>query len=320
MPVKSDDPKLRIRPLFQRAAATRLYRITPIVNRSLPVILVLLLNLNAYGFASPRKEFGPVHAPQITEASGLAASRINDGILWTHNDSGDRNRIFAIDKTGTLRAVFYLAGIRNRDWEDIAVGPGPIEGRSYLYIGDIGDNRARYEWKHIYRVPEPVIDEQKVPSEASLTGIKTITFRYPDGNRDAETLMVDPLTGDIFIVSKREMLVHVYRLPFPQSTDTALMAQKVGKLDIPLATGGDISPNGKHIVIRNYEDLYYWRRKPGKTVAQTLKKKPLILRYKKEPMGEAVAWDSESRGYFTISEGEHLRLYYYLLHRKSDQK
>ena len=51
------------------------------------------------------------------------------GILWTHNDAGGENRIFAIDSNGISRGTYYLNGIENRDWEDIAVGPGPIEDK-----------------------------------------------------------------------------------------------------------------------------------------------------------------------------------------------
>ena len=41
----------------------------------------------------------------IREASGVAASRRYGNVLWTHNDYGDSNRIFAIATNGTSFAT-----------------------------------------------------------------------------------------------------------------------------------------------------------------------------------------------------------------------
>src|SRR5262245_12603482 len=95
---------------------------------------------------------------ELEEASGLAASVANPGLLWTHNDGGDEARIFLIDEQAHLRSTAWFENVKLRDWEDMAVGPGPTDGKSYVYVGDIGDNDAKYKYKFIYRVEEPVID------------------------------------------------------------------------------------------------------------------------------------------------------------------
>src|SRR3954454_20418778 len=78
----------------------------------------------------------------ISESSGLAASRLTPGAYWTHNDSGDGPFIYAFDTRGDSLGIFRVVGAQARDWEDMASGPGSERGKSYLYIGDIGDNNS----------------------------------------------------------------------------------------------------------------------------------------------------------------------------------
>src|SRR5262245_52674772 len=102
----------------------------------------------------------PVHLvnlenQDIKESSGIAASRRNADIFWTHNDSGDGPFIYAFDRQGKHRGVWRVAGAKAIDWEDMAVGPGPRRGQSYLYLGDIGDNSRKRDQITVYRVAEP---------------------------------------------------------------------------------------------------------------------------------------------------------------------
>ena len=80
-----------------------------------------------------------VASDELNEISGVVESRTRTGVLWVHNDSGDTARIFAIGLDGRTLGTFGLAGIQARDWEDLAAGPGPVAGRRYLFVGDIGD-------------------------------------------------------------------------------------------------------------------------------------------------------------------------------------
>ena len=243
-------------------------------------------------------EYGP-----INEASGIAASRKNPGVLWTHNDSGDLNRIYAFNTQGKHLGVYYIEGAGALDWEDMAVGPGPDSSEHYIYIGDIGDNQSQRELKYIYRVPEPDVDSNQTPIDTTIYGAEVITYKYPDGKRDAETVMVDPLTMDIYIVSKRESNVRVYRAPYPQSTtDTLILEHKV-TLDSTQITGGDISLSGLEILIKTYFSIFYWNRDPAEELWEALADDPLIVPYIWEPQGEAVGWEpKELGGYYTISE------------------
>ena len=102
-----------------------------------------------------RVDLGIIQSSQIKEASGIAASRKNPGVLWTHNDSGGKNRLFAFDTLGSNLGYYMLAGAQNHDWEDIALGPAAGTNDSYLYVADIGDNSLSRDVKFIYRVREP---------------------------------------------------------------------------------------------------------------------------------------------------------------------
>ncbi len=277
-------------------------------------ILVLILSINIYGKFGDRIDYGIVDAPGIDEASGIAASRLNAGILWVHNDSGDKSRIFALHTSGRLCGTIYLKGIMARDWEDIAVGPGPDSGVSYVYIAETGDNKARYDEKRIYRFREPLIDSSKNSIVDTISNIETIRFRYADGKRDAEALMVDPLTRDCYIVTKREMNVRIYRHPFPQDTMKTVTLRYLDTLDLSVIVAADISSDGTEIIMKNYHEVLYWKMKPKDTIIKTIRRKPQKLPYVKESQGEAVCFSADGKGYFTIGEkkkNEACHLYFY---------
>ncbi|MCP5063491.1 MAG: T9SS type A sorting domain-containing protein [Ignavibacteriae bacterium] len=256
---------------------------------------------------------GVVVNAKIDEASGLVASANNRGVLWTHNDKGNKNRIFALDTNGNNLGEFYLDGIENRDWEDIAIGPGPVDGLTYLYIGDIGDNDKQYSSKFIYRIEEPTVNVGQSFVDSIITDVSTITLVYPDENRDAETLMIDPLTKDLFILSKRNTNIRLYKAMYPQSTSEIINMELEVKLNFPkdpeenepfnYVTAGEISSDGTEIIVKTYEDIYYWSRNENESIAQAMSKVPVGLPYDKEPQGEAICWKPyDDKGYYTLSE------------------
>lgn len=264
-------------------------------------------------FFEQAKVLAPIQDKSINEASGIGASRKHLGMIWTHNDSGDGPRLFLIDTLGQTRMVVHLQGARNRDWEDMALGPGPDSTEYYIYVGEIGDNLAVNRVKTIYRFPEPAFSE----GEVTLTQFDSIRFVYPDGSRDAETLMVDPLTRDIYILSKREKSLHLYRLPYPQSITEIITAELASdkitfnKFGQPRGynpryynqvVGGDISSDGSEILIKDYSSVYYWKRNNSQPLVEVLLSKPYLLPYIPEQRGEAIAFAADDSGYYTLSE------------------
>lgn len=252
------------------------------------------------------KEEGALDFSQIDEASGIAVSRQNSNLLWTHNDSGDLNRIFLIHKNGTHQGSFRLAGTGNRDWEDLAIGGGPEPNLNYLYIGDFGDNDAVYPVKQIYRIPEPDVNTADNSIQwKEIDGAEKINFVYPnDKMMDAESLLLDPLSLDLFIVTKREFPVTVYRLPYPQSTTDTIVAEEYGTLPFTLATAGDISAKGDQIVLKTKERVFMWERNLDESIAVALQREPIRLPYLPEPQGEAIGFSEDGNFYYTLSEAK----------------
>ncbi len=264
----------------------------------------------------PGKKVGVIQTPLIEEASGIVASQRNPGVLWVHNDSGDGAVVYAIDTTGKLLGTCTVAGIYARDWEDIALGPGPDPNLHYLYIGDIGDNRGRHRSIKVYRVPEPPIDASKPFGRRSIGPAETIELTYPDQPRDAETLLLDPLTRDLYIISKRDLLCKVFRAPYPQSTKQSTVLERVCTLSFAIAVGGDVSPDGKRIIVRGPYNASLWVRPEGQPLWKAFTEGSRGIPMMTEPQGEAICFDSQGRGYFTLSEKAKQPLYYFAYSEK----
>lgn len=251
----------------------------------------------------------PVSAGQVNEASGMVDSRSMPGNLWIGQDGGNAVNLDLLGHDGKLKGRMAIPSATNRDWEDLASGPGPQAGVNYLYIAEIGDNNAAYPTVSVYRLPEPANLNTPVAT------VEKITFRYPDGPRDAECLIVDPQTKDIWIVSKQEEKVHLYQLPYPQSTTDVITAKAYGELPLTFITGGGISPDGAEILLRTYTGVYHFSRSSGQSFADALQRQTgRSLPYRLEPQGEAICFDASGRGYFTISElafAASVNLYYY---------
>ncbi|MDF7818265.1 PE-PGRS family protein [Runella sp. MFBS21] len=248
-------------------------------------------------------------ADDLGEASGLADSHKQPGLLWSHEDAGSDSELFLLNRQGMIVGKIPTP-FSNYDWEDIAIGPGPIPNETFLYVADIGDNCSCTDIKRIYRFPEPA------SPTAIINNYEPIAFRYPDGTHDAETILLDPLTKDLYVITKWLGSAHVYRLAYPQSTTNVITAEKVATMTVGNdLTGGSISTNGREIIVRGYTAIYYWKRNADEKISDVLAKAPLKnLPYILEPQGEAVCFDKDGKGYFTLSERRTLpsvNLYFY---------
>jgi hypothetical protein len=234
----------------------------------------------------------------IEETSGMAVSRKNPSWIYVHNDSGGEPEVYILDTLGTYLATLQIEGVENRDWEDLAMGPGPLDGENYLYIGDIGDNFGKEKELIIYRIQEPDQLERKMTAKPEI-----IKLKYPDGPKDSETLLVDPISGDLFVLTKRESKNTLYKASKDLLIDGNMVElEKVLQLPVTLSVGGDISADGSQVLIKNYWVIYYWVRMEGETLAETLSRKAVLLPYEPEPQGEAIAFEPEGETYFTLSE------------------
>lgn len=237
-----------------------------------------------------------IENPVLEEMSGLAFSKNHPDKFYTHTDSGGEATVYVLDSLGNEIGKIVLKDTENRDWEDIAVGPGP-DGKSYVYVAEIGDNAGVHKSVKIYRFLEPSTIEKKITVKPEV-----LKFTYPEGAMDAESLFVDPLSGDLFIVSKRDKKNTVFCLKSDDFGKKEVVATAVGKLPFTSATAADISQDGSKILIKNYFKIYYWDRKQGETVADALSRSPKELPYVPEPQGEAIGFQPDGKAYYTISE------------------
>jgi hypothetical protein len=177
--------------------------------------------------------------PAIVESSGLVAldDAARNGLFVTVNDSGDRGRVFVVDRRGhTVGVTSWSADVV--DVESLApAGPGEV------WVGDTGDNRGARDSVTVLRVPVGRGDRTVTPTAYDLV--------YPGGGRDAETLMSDPRTGRLFVVSKDIFGGTVYAAPRRLSADRPNRLRPVAD-SVALATDGSFFPDGRHYVVRGY--------------------------------------------------------------------
>jgi MYXO-CTERM domain-containing protein len=244
------------------------------------------------------EKVGEFASDAISESSGLALSGQHEGILWTHNDSGDSPRIFAFGQNGEARGMINLGGASARDWE--AMGIGPCGTQTCLYIGDIGDNNAERDDITIWRIVEPTPTGSATSQIATAEGIRVL---YPDGAQDSEGIAVDPLTGDLLLIEKSFTAeARVYLLPadaWVNRDDEAFTLLPLGEIDFDtdsftggLVTGLDIAPSGVEAFARTYAAGFHipLDRDSGGQI-QGLGSPRLVNAYDKGQC-EAVAYDS----------------------------
>lgn len=245
-----------------------------------------------YTLATPSVE---LRTDSIVEASGLATSAQNPNWFWTHNDSGDEAQLFLLDgSSGKVVMNVKLDGAHHIDYEDIT--RTEQNGRSFLIVGDIGDNAGVRDGIQLYRIEEPLFKGSK---QVTITPerIESMQLYYAEGARDAETLMSAP-DGQVLIVSKREDHNYVYVFDFIPNASRTLNAK--GRIPLHNITAGDINPDGD-IALRDYQKIYLWRAN-GDSAATRLGDEPdHILLAASEPQGEAIAW-TQTGELVTLSE------------------
>lgn len=264
------------------------------------------------GYAEP-KQIATLREDSVTESSGLAVSQKNLGAFWTHNDSEGGAFLYAFDRQGNKLGAWSVKGAKNSDWEDLAIYVDPKNGESYFLIGDIGNNERTRSEAVIYRVAEPKITATDKTSSKknprTTEAAEAIRVSYPDQRRDAETLLVNPATGDVYIVSKSLIgKADVYKLPQPFDAKQKTVLQHVGQIGVPsfapgFMSGGAISSDGKRLVLTDYFALYeFVLPANAKNFDEIFSAKPDKIQVGERRQGEAVAYAADGTAIFATSE------------------
>jgi hypothetical protein len=253
--------------------------------------------------ATPRTS-ATITAPDIAETSGIAVSVVNPDVYWVHNDSGDTARTFAVDKDGNHLATLAFDTAKPTDIEDMAIEDvSPTQSR--LYFADIGDNKLARKDVVIHRIDEPKLSPARGALQDLTVQSETMRVVYEDAApHNAETLLFDSLTKELFIATKKSGGPSEVHRVGPFKAGSRVTTTKVASVDIDFATGGDLSRDGHMIVIRNKTDqAWLWLRDPKETVGAALARPACRIPIAKELQGEAFAFFPKSDGYVTVSEG-----------------
>lgn len=263
------------------------------------------------GSYGPPETIGTLKDKSISESSGLVASRSTAGAYWTHNDSGDGPFIYAFDTRGDSLGVFRVNDAQARDWEDISIGPGPAANKWYLYIGDIGDNDEQRSEIAVYRVAEPSLTSQPTKTPGTTEPAEAIRLRYPDGKHDAETLIVHPTSGNIYIVTKVVFANPVvYEAAAPFNAGKLITMRRIGEVRVPslfrgVITGGSISPDGRRVAFCDYFQGYELILPATSANFNDIWKQRMVgFDLGKRNQGEAIAYRLDGKALLATSEGK----------------
>ena len=268
----------------------------------------------AAGGYQPFTVLGRITDPDIGESSGLAASRRNPGLLWTHNDSDDDPLVYCLDLKGTPCGVWRVTGAEAWDWEDMAAGPGPRPGEPYLYLGDIGDNVDGRSEIIVYRIPEPAATAAGAPvptkaAPAASAPAEALRLRLPDGPHNAEALAVHPTTGDVYVISKDAQAARVYKAAAPLDASKPTTMVQVGTIrlgagprGLEQVTGADISSDGRRAALSTYAQGYELEAPAGAPFDDIWSQPPAPVALGPRLQGEAIAYRLDGKALLTTSE------------------
>ncbi len=252
--------------------------------------------------------------PRLAEISGLGVSRRHPGVLWAHNDSGDDPALFALGSDGQVRARLLLRDAPNIDFEDIAAFE--LDGTAYLLIADVGDNGGMRRELMLHVLAEPA-----TLADGDIDVAWTIRFRWPDGPRDCEAVAVDPIHGEVLLVSKKRVPPELFRLPLRPAADDLQVAERIGLLHgiaQPSAddlqrnprygryrsqvTGADLSTDGRQLAVLNYLQAYVYRRGPDESWATAAERPPLAVPFPWLAQAEAIAFEPDGQTLWISTE------------------
>jgi len=272
----------------------------------------------------PPRQIATLANRAINESSGLAASHAHPGVFWTHNDSGDAARLYALDRAGRHLATCTLQGTEADDWEDIASFRRGKE--NLLIVSDAGDNRWSRSTCTLYVLAEPAVGTPEKPVSATVPVRRSIEFVYEDGPRDCEAVAVDASTGRIYLATKEGLACRVYELRVPpdpanapaktanpsaDASDTApadgsfakpLTARPIGTIPAMLVVAMDMSPDGRRAVVLTYGDAMEFVRAEGETWREAFGHLPRTLPMPQRSQGESICYGPDGRTLYLTSE------------------
>jgi len=239
---------------------------------------------------------------KIDESSGIAISRRTKDIFWTHNDSGDKANIYAFDMNGNDLGTFRIIGAKANDWEDMA--SFTIANKPYLLLADTGDNNRQRKTYDLYILPEPTIRNNTRKWQKSAKVKIKITFTYPDGPHDCESVAVDTVGKMIYLATKTDNgKAKLYAISLPARTPTGVIRAKViARLSVPYATAMDISADNKRAVVLTYFYAMEFTRSYNQTWAKAFAGQADFIMMPLRKQGESICYGPDNKTLYLTSE------------------
>jgi hypothetical protein len=224
------------------------------VNKLIPVFLLIVAQACAQTtYLGELDKLGKFPS-KLKEVSGMEIT--NDGKIWVIEDSGNKDKIYRVDKDGDIKESLKIDHAKNKDWEDLT-----MDDAGNLYIGDFGNNANEREDLTIYKVPKDQMDKKEPNADK-------IEFNYPqqkDFPPKKDSLYFDTegffhLNDHLYIFTKNRTRPYsgntlIYRVPDKKGK---YEAEFLGSLflcadqDHCSVTSADISPNGNTIALLSY--------------------------------------------------------------------
>ncbi len=253
----------------------------------------------AYG---PGRKLAELANTGVSESSGLACSRRQAGLFWTHNDSGDAARIYLFDRQGRDLGSSTLVKVFMYDCEDIV--SFEEAGKSYLLLGDVGNNllAANVVWLHL--VEEPPVDVKHGVKVDRTPVVQTILVRYEDEAHNCEAMGLDPTSKTVLLATKeRGMGSRVYALRWPKEpTNQGQIARLIATIDVPPVTAIDVSPDGRRAVVVTYGNAYEYVRAKGEAWAAAFSRDPQEIILPERTQGESICYGPDGKTLYLTSE------------------
>ena len=264
---------------------------------------------------------GHLQAAKLVEASGLAASRRQPGLLWAINDSGNEPMLFAFAADGSDLGQVTLAGVSNVDWEDLAAFTW--NGEPWLLVADVGDNPGRRSQVVLHALREPQVDAQGRFAGA-VRPSWSLAFTYPDGPRDCEAVAVDETAGQILLLSKRSEPPVLYSLhlgpPVDERPQVATVIGPLATIPPPTATdlllpygryrsqptALDLSADSTELLALTYRHAYLFHRDSAQDWAKVLSAPPQTIELPDLftlAQREAACFSPDGKSLFITGEG-----------------
>jgi len=219
--------------------------------------LFLFLCISCGSNSQELKELGKTDLKEISSLEFLPHSKT----VWALEDSGNKNKIYRIGKTGKTEHEILITNVVNTDWEELASDP-----QGNLYIGDFGNNDNNRRDLAIYKINKEDLTKKTAAASAK------VEFYYPEQTAfppkksnymfDCEAFF--EYKGDFYLFTKNRSAkfdgtFYVYKVPNKAGNHKAQLLGSLTTCNIYkrcAVTAADISPDGTKAAILTGDKVF----------------------------------------------------------------